>query len=123
MAVEKGRVNEVLEACITLCFASGALLECVIDTGFSGALMLPEKLVSQLNARQVGTEWFTLVGGREIEAAIFVVEIYWFDALRTINAVISETDDALIGTELLKGTVLTVDYLSSQVEIKNDQEN
>lgn len=85
--------------------------------------MLPEKLVSQLNARQIGTEWFTLVGGREIEAAIFVVEIYWFGALRSINAVISETDDALIGTELLKGTVLTVDYISSQLEIKNEQEN
>lgn len=27
------------------------------------------------------------------------------------------------GTELLKGTVLTVDYISSQVEIKNEQEN
>jgi clan AA aspartic protease len=119
MAVEKGRVNEVLEACITLRFASGASLECVIDTGFSGALMLPEKLVPQLNARPVGTEWFTLVGGREIEAAIFVVELYWFGALRTINAVISETDDALIGTELLNGTVLVVDYISSLVEIKN----
>lgn len=51
MAVEQGRVNEVFEACITLEFTSGAALECVIDTGFSGALMLPEKLVPQLNAR------------------------------------------------------------------------
>lgn len=35
----------------------------------------------------------------------------------------SETDDALIGTELLKDTVLLIDYVSSKVEIKNDQED
>ncbi len=119
MAVEKGRVNEVLEACVTIQFANGGAIECVIDTGFSGALMLPQKLVAQLDARQVGTEWFTLVGGREIEAGIFVVEAYWFGELRNIQAVISETDDALIGTELLEAKVLVIDYISSEVEIKD----
>lgn len=122
MAIEKGTVNELLEACITIRFDQQNSLECIIDTGFSGALMLPHSFIAQLQAQQIGSEFFTLAGGQEIESEIFVLAIFWFGKQRFINVVASNAEDALIGTELLRNSVLHINYPTSKVEIKNDQE-
>lgn len=122
MATENGTVNDLLEACITIHFDQQNSLICVIDTGFSGTLMLPRSFIAQLPAQQIGTEFFTLAGGQEIESEIFVVAASWFGKQKFINVVASNAEDALIGTELLRDSVLRIDYATSQVEIKNDQE-
>ena len=122
MGSETGRVNELAEACVTVRFISGHSIECVIDTGFSGGLMLPRSLIEQIPYLEIGRETFILAGGSEIKADVVAVEAYWLNNVQSFASVISEGGDALIGTDLLKNTVLRIDYLSSQVEIKNDQE-
>lgn len=122
MASERGTVSELFEACITIRFDQQNSLACVIDTGFSGALMLPRSFIAQLQAQQIGTEFFTLAGGQEIESEIFVLSIIWLGKQKLINVVASNAEDALIGTELLQNSVLHIDYVTSKVEIKNEKE-
>lgn len=54
MALESGRVNSYKEALVLVRFSEGAAIECVIDTGFDGGLVLPRALVSQIQIATIG---------------------------------------------------------------------
>ena len=43
MAEEAGVVNANFDALVTIELVNGSKLECVIDTGFNGLLLLPRK--------------------------------------------------------------------------------
>ena len=111
MAQESGRVTAVLEAYVLLRVGRENRIDCLIDTGFSGALVLPKEFVAGLEAIEVGRELFNVVGGKQMEADIVLAEVEWLGASRLLRAIVSEGEDALIGTELLDGTVLTIDYI------------
>ena len=122
MGSEKGRVNELGEACVMIKLTCGQSIECVIDTGFSGGLMFPRNFITQIPYFEIGKETFTLAGGGEMKADLVAVEARWMNAVNSFAVVISDANDALIGTDMLKGTVLVIDYISSEVEIKNGKE-
>ena len=42
MAEEKGLANENAEAVLRIELADGASIDCVLDTGFNGSLILPQ---------------------------------------------------------------------------------
>ena len=98
-------------------FAGGAATECVIDTGFDGALMLPRALVTRLQLPIVGRLVFQTVGGVRASADVALAEIEWLAQARTFEVLVSAHDDSLIGTELLDGTQLTIDYAALTVTI------
>lgn len=78
-----------------------------MDTGLTGALVLPRDFVMSNNPRVVARETFTTVEEHEIEADIAVAEVEWLDETQTRKAIVSETGEAMIGTEMLIETVLT----------------
>ena len=57
MLRESGSVTATREARVSVHFAGGAATECVIDTGFDGALMLPRAPVTRLQLPIVGTHF------------------------------------------------------------------
>src|SRR5919206_3555265 len=99
MAEETGRVTGAREALLRLRLTAGETVECLIDMGFTGALVLPQSLVTRLNLPVVGREVFEMVGGQQFVAAVALAEIEWLGAARTVRVIISE--DTLLGTELL----------------------
>ena len=64
MAEETGRVTGAREALLRLRLTAGETVECLVDTGFTGALVLPQSLVARLNLPIVGREVFEMVGGQ-----------------------------------------------------------
>ncbi len=50
-------------------------------------------------------------------ARVGLASIQWLDEVRQIEIVVSDGNDALIGTELLQETMLVIDYASSRVTI------
>ncbi len=84
--------------------------------------MLPCSFIEKIPYLEIGREIFILAGGGEIKADVVAVEAYWLNNVQSFASVISEGGDALIGTDLLKNTVLRIDYISSQIEIKNEKE-
>jgi clan AA aspartic protease len=110
MELEPGKVNSYREALVQVRFREGAEIECVVDTGFNGALMLPRGLVSQIPIPIVGELTFGMVGGATMSAEIGLTHIRWFDEVREVEVIVSEGDDALVGTELLTATTLVINY-------------
>ena len=117
MAKETGRVTATREALLRLQLSAG---ECLVDTGFTGALVLPKALLTRLNLPIVGREVFEMVGGRQFIASVVFADIEWLGETRAVRVIVSE--DRLRGTELLDGTRLTVDYIAYTVTV-SDEEN
>ena len=117
MGHESGSVNSSREALIEVRLSSGEAIVCVVDTGFDGGLMLPRAVCDQLQFPIVGRLAFEMVGGTRLFARVGLANIDWLGEVRQIEIVVSEGNDALIGTELLTGTILTIDYIGKVVTI------
>ena len=120
MATESGRITSAREPILTIRVADDVTVECVVDTGFTGALMLPREIIERSSVPIIGKETFQLVSGRFIVASLALVEIDWLGQPRIVRVVISDGVDALIGAELLDGNCLTVDYIRNQVTLTTD---
>ena len=119
MAKETGRVTATREGLLRLHLSVGETVECLVDTGFTGSLVLPQALVTRLNLPLVGREVFEMVGGRQFIASIAFAEIEWLGETRTVRVIVSE--DTLLGTELLEGTRLMIDYIADTVIISDEE--
>lgn len=117
MALESGRVNSYREGLVLVRFRGGAAMECILDTGFDGGLMLPRGFVSQIQIAMIGELTFEMVGGARMSAEVGLTDIDWLGRLRQVEVIVSEGDDSLIGTELLIATTLIIDYASSSLAI------
>ena len=120
MATESGRITSAREPILTVCLPDDVKVECVVDTGFTGALMLPREIIERSSVPIIGKETFQLVSGRFIVASLALVEIDWLGQRRSVRVVISDGVDALIGAELLDGNCLIVDYIRNQVTLTTD---
>jgi clan AA aspartic protease len=119
MAEEAGRVSAAREALLRLRLTAGETVECLVDTGFTGALVLPQNLVMRLNLPVVGREVFEMVGGRQFVADVALAEVEWLGATKTVRIIVS--DDRLLGTELLDGTRLVIDYVAHTLTISAEE--
>lgn len=120
MAREDGSVNGQLEAWLRVRSSSGDTIDCLIDTGFDGALVLPRSEASRLNLTILGRVPIIGVGKIRAIADIAELEIEWLGETRAVEVIISEGDDSLIGTQLLDGSRLVVDYINYTVTVSNE---
>jgi clan AA aspartic protease len=119
MAQEIGQVNDDLEPLIRLQFLTGATIECLVDTGFNGGLMLPEEFVQESNLPFVGEQTFRVAGQRELYLArTALAGIVWLGDEFDIEVAVSETGFALIGAELMIDCRLEIDYTASTIVIE-----
>lgn len=80
-------------------------VECLIDTGFNGSLLLPIEMIKRHNLTKVGNIKYVMANGAPSESEMYEVEIQWQNKRIKVNAIASDTDFALIGMELLKHSV------------------
>ena len=108
-----GSVNERLEPVVTVRLVGGpngwTEVECVVDTGFVGAgLVLPREVVEELGLVVIGSEEVETVGGATVTADITVGQAEWLGEVRSVLIIVNES--YLVGSHLLDGTRLTIDY-------------
>lgn len=119
MAQELGWVNDRLEPIIPVRFVNGATIDCVIDTGFDGLLMLPQKFVRENGFLILGWQNFHGVGQIQpsrVNAA--VAGIKWLGDDFDAEILVSPLGFALVGATLLLDTRLTIDYAAATVVIE-----
>ena len=75
MAEVNGRVNEWLEAFVVLSLTNGDEIECLVDTGFAGNLLLPRSFIERNGLPIVGEELFTGVEDLEFTAEMALAGI------------------------------------------------
>lgn len=119
MAYEKGKVNEYLEPCILIEFEDGRQLEVLIDTGFNGCLCIPRSLMNDFGLVKVSEEEIFGVGSHIEILDVSTAEIFWFGEKISVDVVINEGDNRLLGSELLHDKILNIHYKNKTVTISD----
>ncbi len=117
MAQETGIVNENLEAVLTIKLANNSTIECAIDTGFNGWLLLPRTFIEENLMPFIGLEKVTMVEGNDIFVETALAKVDWLGKEFSVKTLVSETDETLIGTQMLVGSVLEIDYENLAVTV------
>ncbi len=117
MEQENGKVSNNLLAFLTISLTNQSKIECMLDTGFDGGLMLPRSFIESNGIEIIGKETFTGAEGNIFTAEIGVAEIFWLGDFFSIRCVISDNEESLIGVEMLIDTILEIDYINSTVKI------
>lgn len=109
-----GIVNRGLEATIPLqVFSSNALTQeviAVIDTGYNGALSLPMALVTALALPPLAPSLVRLGDTSRKVMNFYSADVLWDGQRRKIK-VLTVEGDPLVGTALLKGYNLNVNFV------------
>ncbi|MEP6904225.1 MAG: hypothetical protein ABJA66_21075 [Actinomycetota bacterium] len=117
MAEEKGFVTENSETILTNELSNGAQIECVLDTGFNGFLLLPRKFIEDNSLDIVGRESVIMVEQNTTEVEVASGQINWLGKTLSVRILVSETDESLIGTQMLIDSLLEIDYKNLTVKI------
>lgn len=113
-----GRVNRAREPIVEVSLVGlDSPLQAVVDTGFTGALLISHEVADQAKLRLRATEYFTLADGSVAAAFIAQGQVNWLQEIRIIDILVAEASDALLGAELLEGCRLVVDFADDTVSI------
>lgn len=112
-----GYFNSNDEPAVELDLISSAI-EFLVDTGFAGSLIIPENLSSGFALHFEGFDEFFTVTGDLLIAPAYSVEANWLGRRVTVPVAITpDIKEALLGSQMLKDCVLTIDYANRTLSI------
>jgi clan AA aspartic protease len=97
--------------------AAAASLEVWIDTGFTGELVLPQRLIDQLQLPRSSSVDAILADGSQVELDTHTCYLDWFGQLRQLEVIANEGEFPLLGVGLLSAKELRVDYRNLSVSL------
>ncbi len=92
--------------------------QAVLDTGFNGYLSVPELVVRRSGWTFVGYEEYEIATGDRVRERVYLGDVIFGRQQFTTHVVTSRAEDVLIGTRLLSGKTLRIDFKSRAVSIK-----
>jgi clan AA aspartic protease len=117
----EGKINELGEAIIQLAvkgLRTQAKVDAVIDTGFSGDLCLPIQVAIQIGLELCGVEFYELADGSIQRTNVFRAKVEWFEEEKEVEVILTESRSALIGTGMLIGKKLEMDFCDMIFKIR-----
>lgn len=88
-----------------------------IDTVFNGGLTIPQKQVAELGLSKQSSAEAILADGRSVELETFACFLDWFGKTYETQIAASEGEYPLLGTMLLDGHRLDINYAAKTVEL------
>jgi len=93
-------------------------LTAIVDTGFDGYLCLPVRLAVQLGLELIGDQLIELADGTQRKELVFAGSVGFFGATREVQIMLTNSEDALIGTSLLNHFPVTIEFPGGQVKVR-----
>jgi len=88
-----------------------------IDTAFDGQLVFSNDLISDLDLETLVETEAILADGSQVTLETYLCYLDWFDQSIPIQVVANDGKLPLLGTSLLDGHVLHVDYLRNDLTL------
>ena len=88
-----------------------------IDTAFNGGLAIPRKQIAELGLVKESSAEAILADGQTVELETFGCFFDWFSESYETQIVASDGEYALLGTMLLDGHRLNIDYNAKTVDL------
>jgi len=101
LVTNKGRVN----------------LKALVDSGFDGQLALHYDAADRYQLEVVRLTEVTYANGQKAEEIVCRGKILWHNELHRVQIILSDDEEPAIGTRLLKGSLLTMDFVKNTLMI------
>ena len=86
-------------------------VEVVIDTGFTGFLMLPDDLIKRLGLQLIGNRRAILGDGSPVSFDLYLAKVVWHSKTRDVPALGAKHDSALLGMSMLSGSLAALEVV------------
>jgi predicted aspartyl protease len=97
---------------------AGQTWTAVVDTGFNGDLELPEGLRAFVNPRFKSEVVSVLASGQSVVEAVYLVDFPFDGQMIEADATFAPGDVILLGTHLMRGYRLEVNFVTSIVVLE-----
>jgi clan AA aspartic protease len=95
-------------------------VDAVIDTGFDGAVCLPESFAAQVALQLLGTQLVELADGSQHEEQVYLGQILFDGERHWVDISLTQATDALLGTALLQEYRLEIGFRSRTVTLRKE---
>ena len=96
-------------------------IEALIDTGFDGEITIPSVIGVRLGLELTELEEFELADGSVIQSFVFSGQVTLGGQSQEVEIILSNSDEALVGTGLLANYRLEIDFVNRTIDIKEIQ--
>ena len=104
---------------ITIIGAGGQRNICaLLDTGFDGEICLSVDVAVELGLELRGKVQVELADGTRKNELMFRGKVLWDEEEKDVRIILTESEESLVGTELLDGYVLEADFAKDTLWIK-----
>lgn len=90
-------------------FSSWKAVDCLIDTGFSGGLVLPESYESQIKQGPIGYQEYELADGTIVLFTVYNLQVRYGKTTKRVSAFFTKSSEGLVGIEFLTGFKFVLD--------------
>ena len=98
-------------------FSSPQKVDCLIDTGFSGGLALPESYLANFKTQPIAYQEYELADGSFTTFAIYKTKVRFQDINKEITLFFTKSNESLVGIEFLIGFKFVLDLKKLSVDI------
>jgi clan AA aspartic protease len=118
----KGVVDDALRALVTVSIGSSRespkqAIALWVDTAFNGTLVIPRQVIEKLGLQKATVTEATLADGSTVALETFTCYLDWIGTTRRTQAIANDGYMPLLGTMLLAGQLLTIDYENRFLEL------
>lgn len=113
----RGYVNANDEAVIEVEIIGSGPIEAVIDTGFSGFLVLPRTHPYCSALPVIASETYDVAGGQRVTFDVALGQIHWMGQAMLVEILLSRGAEVLVGTQVFRGQRLEIDYTTRAVVV------
>ena len=103
---------------VIMLLVAGQMWPAIIDTGFNGALELPESMRRSLQARFIGRMSSLLAGDQSVEEDVYLVDFLFDGRSVHAEATFVSGSEILIGTQLLRQHRLEIHFPARTVVLE-----
>lgn len=93
-------------------------LKMLLDTGFNGELMIPQKMIDELKLEQIGISDYVTASGSAQETRVYKCVLDFFDGKKEVAVLGTDAPFALAGMELFHECEIVIERHRNRVEIK-----
>ncbi|MEA3459259.1 MAG: hypothetical protein U9R11_01035 [Chloroflexota bacterium] len=92
-------------------------LEAMLDTGFTGWICLPIQIAIHLGLELQGLQTIELADGARKRELVFRGQATFAGEQEQVDIILSEAENALLGTGMLTDCILTIDFVDQTLDI------
>jgi len=90
----------------------------LVDTGFDLEIALHHQDAAKLGLKSDTQIWIDYADGERVHEQVCPARVLWHGKWKAIEVILSNDEEPAIGTGLLQGSVVTMDFVKNRISIR-----